>query len=67
MSADNPSSERYTIVLAPGAHRALTDGLSPEVLAEELRAALDAVGELVGHADSEDILGKIFSTFCIGK
>ena len=49
------------------AHRALTDGLSPEFIAEELRGALDAVGEVVGQADSEEILGKIFSTFCIGK
>ena len=49
------------------AHRALADGLSPEFTAEELRGALDAVGEVVGKADSEEILGKIFSTFCIGK
>lgn len=49
------------------ARAALTDGLSPEFVAEELRGALDAVGEIVGKADSEEILGKIFSTFCIGK
>jgi len=46
---------------------ALIGGLSPEFVAEELRGALDAVGEVVGKADSEEILGKIFSTFCIGK
>ena len=46
---------------------ALTDGLSPEFVAEELRGALDAVGEVVGKADSEEVLGKIFGTFCIGK
>ena len=49
------------------AQRALGEGLSPEFVAEELRGALDAVGEVVGKADSEEILGKIFSTFCIGK
>ena len=49
------------------AQRALDDGLSPEFVAEELRGALDAVGEVVGKADGEEILGKIFSTFCIGK
>ena len=49
------------------AHQALADKLSPEFVAEELRGALDAVGEVVGKADSEEILGKIFSTFCIGK
>ena len=46
---------------------ALGEALSPEFVAEELRGALDAVGEVVGKADSEEILGKIFSTFCIGK
>ena len=49
------------------AQRALGEALSPEFVAEELRGALDAVGEVVGKADSEEILGKIFSTFCIGK
>jgi tRNA modification GTPase len=52
---------------ADAARGALRDGLSPEFIAEELRGALDAVGEIVGKADSEEILGKIFSTFCIGK
>lgn len=49
------------------ARQALRDGLSPEFVAEELRAALDSVGDVVGKADNEDLLGKIFSTFCIGK
>jgi tRNA modification GTPase len=49
------------------ARRAIADRVSPEFVAEELRAALDAVGEVVGKAESEDVLGKIFSTFCIGK
>lgn len=49
------------------ARAALVDGLSPEFVAEELRACLDSVGEVVGRADSEDILDKIFSSFCIGK
>jgi tRNA modification GTPase len=33
----------------------------------ELRAALDALGQIVGSTDTEDILGEIFSRFCIGK
>jgi tRNA modification GTPase len=41
--------------------------LSPEFISEEIRAALDAVGEIVGRVDTEDLLGEIFSTFCIGK
>jgi tRNA modification GTPase len=49
------------------AHAAIRDGVSAEFIAVELRAALDAVGEVVGKADSEELLGRIFSTFCIGK
>jgi tRNA modification GTPase len=49
------------------ARDALATGTSPEFVALDLRAALDAVGEVVGGTDTEEILGKIFSTFCIGK
>jgi tRNA modification GTPase len=45
----------------------LQEGRSPEFIAIELRGALDAVGEVVGRLDTEDLLGKIFSEFCIGK
>jgi tRNA modification GTPase len=45
----------------------IEDQISPELIAIELRAALDAVGEIVGKADTEELLGRIFSTFCIGK
>jgi tRNA modification GTPase len=39
----------------------------PEIPAVELRCSLAAVGEIVGDAGTEEILGKIFSSFCIGK
>jgi tRNA modification GTPase len=48
-------------------HLTLEKGESPEFTAIELRGALDALGEVVGKLDTEDILGKIFSQFCIGK
>ena len=38
-----------------------------EVASQELRIGLDAIGEIVGRTSTEDILDKIFSTFCIGK
>jgi len=38
-----------------------------ELLAEDLRAAQDALGEVTGQVTPDDLLGKIFSTFCIGK
>lgn len=40
---------------------------APELAAEELRRAADALGHLTGHIDVEDILSDIFSSFCIGK
>jgi tRNA modification GTPase len=38
-----------------------------ELLAEELRLAQTAVGEITGAVTTEDLLGQIFSSFCIGK
>ena len=49
------------------AQRAFDEKVSPEFIAEELRAALDAVGEIIGKAETEELLGVIFSRFCIGK
>ncbi|MEO8310738.1 MAG: tRNA uridine-5-carboxymethylaminomethyl(34) synthesis GTPase MnmE [Caldimonas sp.] len=38
-----------------------------ELVAEELRLAHDALGEITGAFTSDDLLGAIFSRFCIGK
>jgi tRNA modification GTPase len=38
-----------------------------ELVAEELRIAQHALGEITGEVSSDDLLGKIFSSFCIGK
>jgi len=38
-----------------------------ELLAEELRAAQQALNEITGEFSSDDLLGRIFSSFCIGK
>ena len=38
-----------------------------ELLAEELRQAQQVLGGITGEVSSDDLLGKIFSSFCIGK
>ena len=38
-----------------------------ELLAEELRLSQMALGEITGEVSSDDLLGRIFSSFCIGK
>lgn len=39
----------------------------PEIFAEELRCAHEALGAIVGEFTPDDLLGEIFSRFCIGK
>lgn len=45
----------------------LAEGAGTELVAEELRLAHDALGEITGRFTSEDLLGRIFASFCIGK
>ena len=45
----------------------LTVDNAGELVAEELREAQDALGEITGAFATEDLLAQIFSSFCIGK
>jgi len=38
-----------------------------ELIAEEIRRAIEIIGELMGEITPDDILNKIFSEFCVGK
>ena len=40
---------------------------SGELIAEDLRQAQQSLNEITGEFSSDDLLGKIFSSFCIGK
>ncbi|HAS64406.1 MAG TPA: tRNA uridine-5-carboxymethylaminomethyl(34) synthesis GTPase MnmE, partial [Vibrio sp.] len=41
--------------------------MAGEILAEELRIAQQHLNEITGEFSSDDLLGRIFSSFCIGK
>jgi len=49
------------------ARRGLERGKGLELVAFELRRAVDVLGEITGEIVTEDILGRIFSKFCVGK
>ena len=56
------ASEHLTL-----ASQHIEQGISGEVIAEELRTAHHALGEILGLVTADELLGKIFSQFCIGK
>jgi len=49
------------------AHQAQRDFGSGDLVAQGLRQAQEALGTITGRVDSEDLLGEIFATFCVGK
>jgi tRNA modification GTPase len=58
---------RRTLAFVADAQARLREGARAELAAEELRLAHDALGEITGRVTSEDLLGAVFSRFCIGK
>lgn len=80
MGQDTPIREAHAAINArhqaclERARRSLDAGLDalaadrePEFVVVDLRDALDALGEVVGKLDTEDLLDRIFGTFCLGK
>ena len=45
----------------------LENGQEVELVADDLRAATRQLDRLIGHVDVEDVLDKVFSSFCLGK
>ena len=66
-------NERHRNLLASAykhltsSHHLLATSEPLEIVSQQLRASLDAMGEIVGKTSTDDILDRIFSTFCIGK
>ncbi|HYA13650.1 MAG TPA: hypothetical protein VEF33_04845, partial [Syntrophales bacterium] len=56
-----------TADLLSKAKESMINGLSPEFSAFDVRQALDCLGEIAGKTVTEEVLDRIFSTFCIGK
>ena len=49
------------------AHAWRDDGLPAPVAAVHLRAAVGALESVIGAVDVEDVLDRVFGTFCVGK
>jgi tRNA modification GTPase len=58
---------RRTIGALERAEQAVRDGLGYEFAALDLREATDALGEVTGRVESQQVLDRVFSRFCIGK
>lgn len=75
INLDNPivSNTRHLAALQ-NAHQSLTEvlngmemGVTSDFVAMDIRRALYFLGEIVGEVSTDDLLGNIFSNFCIGK
>ena len=58
---------QQTLDFLAAARAALIAGESPEFVDVDLRAALDSLGSITGRIDTDDILTRVFATFCLGK
>jgi tRNA modification GTPase len=67
VNARQADALRRAAVALEAALSGMGAGAGTELVAEDLREALGALGEIVGRVDADDILGRIFVSFCIGK
>lgn len=67
VSARHAAALREAREAMAAARAKLTGDGVPELMASDLRAALDALGQVVGRVDNEEMLDQLFAAFCIGK
>ncbi|MGM9753625.1 MAG: tRNA uridine-5-carboxymethylaminomethyl(34) synthesis GTPase MnmE [Candidatus Cryptobacteroides sp.] len=72
-SAAIVSSQRHfealeqSYALLGNCRTALLAGLSQDLLSQDLREAIRALGSIIGDIDTDEVLGEVFRRFCIGK
>jgi tRNA modification GTPase len=64
LAATTEALDRALGLVAPTSRGSLAQ---PEAISQCLREAIEHLGELVGTITPEDVLGRIFATFCVGK
>ena len=66
-NARQESAVRRSLEAVQRALSALDGGLTPDAVLTDAEEALEAVGELTGRTAKEEIVGAVFSRFCVGK
>mgnify|MGYP000853642588 CR=1 FL=1 len=66
-NARQESAVRRSLEAVRRALAALDSGLTPDAVLTDAEEALEAIGELTGRTAKEEIVGAVFSRFCVGK
>ncbi len=66
-SARHAEALNRTKLALVAAQKKIAAKLPAELLASDLRQALEALGEIIGRVDNEAMLDRLFASFCIGK
>ena len=61
---DSLSNAEFSLVEI---EKGIQNGLSGDLLSIDLRSAIESIGEITGQITNDEMLGNIFSNFCIGK
>ena len=66
-NARHYESLRQTAASLDAARSALEQGIPSDLVAQDLRSALHSLGTITGEVTTDEVLGMVFSRFCIGK